>query len=447
MRKWTRRAIIPAAILLAIAASLFVCQRQIERGVIAWRIFRTGAFTPPARGSGESQWTYAWRNARFYWDFSALRVAREQRQRQLSPELRPLIAELNRRQLAGENMQYSMHIYREVRWRLNFTPDIATTRARIAALRQSLNQPQLQTEATQQQTDDGGWGLGIDPGVWYLRLYYTVEDGLSSDKAPTYPLHLLDRINSPAKLDAQLDSALFDDFTHTSEFKREELDETTSAIMRLLYGHKLTGYTFDPHLADAMRDYIEKWQNPKTGCWGQWVVDRYGRVWKMDDTGITFHVISDLHGQVQHYDRIAKRLIELDKLDFPAGPRMSGRYENHINWDFVIIFRYAWPSLDEPTRARVRDEMQQMLDWCLSQSLQADGSFKTSEIDDTLGDAQMYGVSFLRDSGYFDPAKRFWTNRSFPDSEAVRGRIRERLEATGLGDPSLREAYDDLTAK
>ena len=91
-----------------------------------------------------------------------------------------------------------------------------------------------------------------------------------------------------------------DDFTRTGEFNREELDETTSAIMRLLYGHKLTGYTFDPRLSDAMRNYIDKWQNPETGCWGQWVVDRYGRVWKMDDTGITFHVISDLHGQVQH---------------------------------------------------------------------------------------------------------------------------------------------------
>ena len=78
---------------------------------------------------------------------------------------------------------------------------------------------------------------------------------------------------------------------------------------------------------------------------------------------------------------------------------MSGHYENHLNWDLVIVFRYAWPSLDEPTRARVRDEIQRMLDWCLSQSLQADGSFKTSEIDDTLGDAQMYGAWFLRDAG------------------------------------------------
>ena len=65
----------------------------------------------------------------------------------------------------------------------------------------------------------------------------------------------------------------------------------------------------------------------------------------------------------------------------------------------------------------------------------------------TLGDAQMYGVSFLRDAGYFDATRRFWTSKNFPGSEAVRGRIRVRLEATGLGDPSLRQAYEDLTGK
>jgi hypothetical protein len=430
-----------------IAASILVFRIQIERGMIAYRIARSGIFTPPVPSSGESRWLRLWRAAGFYWDFSDLRIAREKRLEQLNPELRPLIRELNRRLVAGENMQYSMHIYREVRWRINFTPDVAATRAGINNLRQSLNEPQKQAQATRQQPEDGSWGLGIDQSAWYLRLYYTVEDGLTRDQKPQYPLHLLDRVNSPEKLDAQLDSVLYDDFTRTGRFNREELDETASAMMRLLYGHKRTDYAFDPRVASAMRSYVEKWQNPETGCWGQWVVDRYGRVWKMDDTGITFHVISDLHGQVQHFDRIAKRLIELDKLDYPAGPRMSGHYENHLNWDLVTVFRYAWPSLDSATRTQVQAEIQQMLDWCLSQSLQPDGLFKTSEIDDTLGDAQMYGAWFLRDAGYFDATKRFWTSKQFPDSGAVRDRIRTRLETMGLNDPSLQQAHEALTEK
>ena len=441
MSRFVRRGFISITLLLAFGVGFWECREDIERGMIAYRIYHAGILTPPP-DTAKSEWDARWRAARFYWDFAALRIAREKRLKQLNPELRPLIRELDRHLAAGENMQYSMHLYREIRWRMNFTSDVPTTLSRIDDLRRSLNQPGLQAQAAQQQPEDGSWGLGIDPNVWYLRFYYTVEDGLSSDTVPKYPLHILDRINSPEKLNAQLDSVLHDDFTRTGEFKREELDETASAIMRLLYGHKQTGYTFDPRLKDAMRLFVDKWQNPETGCWGQWVVDRDGRVWKMDDTGITFHVISDLHGQVQHLDRIARRLAELDKLDYPAGPRMSGHYENHLNWDLVVVFRYAWPSLDEATRASVRGEIQQMIDWCLSQSLQQDGSFKTSEIDDTFGDAQMYGAWFLRDAGYFDSAQRFWTDKSFPDSGAVRSRIAARLNAVGLSDPSLKSAYD-----
>ena len=78
---------------------------------------------------------------------------------------------------------------------------------------------------------------------------------------------------------------------------------------------------------------------------------------------------------------------------------MSGRYENHLNWDAVIIWRYAWPHLDEKSRRAVRAEISRMLNWCLTESLQPDGSFKTSALDDTFGDAMEYGVSFLKDVG------------------------------------------------
>jgi hypothetical protein len=54
----------------------------------------------------------------------------------------------------------------------------------------------------------------------------------------------------------------------------EELDETFSALARLLYGHKQTGYAFDPALNGALRQFVARWQNSETGFWGQWLVDR-----------------------------------------------------------------------------------------------------------------------------------------------------------------------------
>jgi hypothetical protein len=77
---------------------------------------------------------------------------------------------------------------------------------------------------------------------------------------------------------------------------------------------------------------------------------------------MTFHVISDLKGQVQHQDMIARRLLQLDRVNFPAGIRFDGHYENHLNWDAVKIFRSAWPTLDAPTRQQIRGEISRMLD-------------------------------------------------------------------------------------
>ncbi len=161
----------------------------------------------------------------------------------------------------------------------------------------------------------------------------------------------------------------------------------------------------------------------------------------MDDMAMPFHVVSDLHGQVSHLDTIAKRTLQLDRVNFPAGVRFNGHYENHLNWDVVKILRLAWPMLDDGTRDQARAEISRMLTWCLRQSLQPDGSFKVSDLDDTSGDAYEYGVDFLVETGYFDSRERFWTKETFPGAENVRTRIGMKLKQTGLNDPKLNGVY------
>ena len=429
------------AVVILLVSGYFNRER-LERVVVATSVYREHIFTYPQVVPGESRWSRFHEYAQFYWDFSGFIIAREKRLKRFDPVLKPLVREIGGRQTAGEGMQYSMHIYREIRWRLNFTRDDTATRARIDDLRASLSRPDLQKLATEQQASDGSWSLGIN--VWYLTLYYSVEDGLDNGKTPTYPMSFLDRINSPAKMTAQLDSDLYDRLPQTGEFNREELDETFSALARLLFKMKPSGYAFDPALPGALTAFVARWQNPSTGCWGQWIVDRQGRVWKMDDMGITFHVVSDLRGNVPHLDLAAKRLLQLDDVNFPAGILFDGHYENHLNWDAVKIFRYAWPYLDDSTRQQVRAEISRMLDWCLTKSLQPDGSFKVSDLDDTVGDAYDYGVYFLRDVGYFRSGDRFWTDQDFPDSAAVRDRIEAKLKSIGTNDSGLKDAYDTL---
>ena len=440
-----RRWLIPISLIVALMVTIYASRAQLWRIAIAASVYRAGIFTAPPPIADESRWHRVRDAAQFYWDFSQIPTARQKRLELVDPTLRPLVKEINRRQAAGEDMHYSMHVYREVRWLLNFTSDIAATQARVSDLRQSLTQMEEQKLAHEQQPSDGSWGLGIN--AWYLRFYYSVDDVQECRFAPRYPLAFLDRINSPEKLDSQLDSDLFDDFTKTAVFNREELDETFSGVTRLLFQTRPTGcYAFHPQLKDALRAFVDRWQNPETGCWGQWLVDRQGRVWKMDDMGMTFHVISDLKGEVQHKDKIARRLLQLGRVNFPAGILFDGHYENHLNWDAVKIFRSAWPSLDDGTRQRVRGEISRMLKWCLTKSYQPDGSFKVSDLDDTQGDAFRYGIWFLQEAGYFQRKDRFWTDQDFPGSKAVHNQIEAKLRSIGLNDPALKEAYETLHA-
>jgi len=428
---------------LALALVVYINRAQLSHALIADSIYRKHIFTPPPRLQSESQWQRLREEAQFFWNFSEIPIARERRLKRLDPTLRPLVKEIGRRQTAGEDMEYPMHMYREVRWRLNFTSDIAATQDRITDLSQSLAQSAKKIRTADQQSPDGSWAPGLD--VWYLKLYYSVDHVSECRMAPQYPLTFLDRINSPEKLTALLDADLHDDFTRTGVFNREELDETFSALARLLFKNSPTRcYAFDPRLGDALVAFVNRWQNPATGYWGQWMVDRQGRIWKMDDMGITFHVISDLNGHVNHLDQIAKRTLQLDDVNFPAGIRFDGHYEDHLNWDVVKIFREAWPSLDEATRQQARAEMSRMLTWCLAHSYQPDGSFKVSDLDDTPGDAYRYGVNFLAELGYFQSKDRFWTDQQFPESRSVHDHIEAKLKSMGLNDPGLKEAYDTL---
>jgi hypothetical protein len=436
--------LIPFAAVLVLAAIIYLNREFLLRVAIAYRIYRAHIFTPPPPAPGGSRLQRLHTEAQFYWDFAEIPIAREKRLKQVNPFLQPLVKQINAAQAAGEDMQYSMHIYREIRWLLNFTPDLSATWADLAALRRSLSEREKQKLAAEQQPD-GSWALGIN--LWYLKLYYSVNQAERCVGHPKYPLIFLDRVNSPGTLTAQLDSDLYDDFLRTGVFDREKLDETFSALARLLFKSKGSPcYVFHPELGEATRSFVNRWQNPATGCWGQWLLDRQGRIWKMDDMGMTFHVVSDLHGQVKHLDQIAKRLLQLCYVNFPAGLRFNGHYENHLNADAVIILRYAWPTLDAATRERARGEISRMLTWCLTQSLQPDGSFKTSDLDDTTGDAYEYGVWFLDEVGYFNSQKRFWTGHDFPNAPTVRTRIAAKLKATGLTDPGLKRVYEMLEA-
>jgi hypothetical protein len=126
------RTVILLTCILVLALIVYTNRVPLSRALIAGSIYRKHIFTPPPQLQGTSQWHQLREEAQFFWDFAEIPVARTSRLKMLNPTLRPIVKEIGRRQTAGEDMGYSMHIYREVSWRLNFTTDVAATRERIA---------------------------------------------------------------------------------------------------------------------------------------------------------------------------------------------------------------------------------------------------------------------------------------------------------------------------
>jgi hypothetical protein len=92
-------------------------------------------------------------------------------------------------------------------------------------------------------------------------------------------------------------------------------------------------------------------------------------------------------------------------------------------------------------------EIDRMLSWCLGESLQPDGSFKVLEGDLSQEWAEFFGVEFLVQTGFFNPAQRFWTDRPFPQSEAIRAKIRTFIEThahTGVSGDNYAGALGQL---
>jgi hypothetical protein len=90
-----------------------------------------------------------------------------------------------------------------------------------------------------------------------------------------------------------------------------------------------------------------------------------------------------------------------------------------------------------------------MLTWCLHESLQPEGSFKPDEgTSDSLEESDSWGVSFLARIGFFDRARRFWTDEDFPDAEQIRQRLIgyiEKHKATGgAGGTYYEHALEEL---
>jgi hypothetical protein len=97
-------------------------------------------------------------------------------------------------------------------------------------------------------------------------------------------------------------------------------------------------------------------------------------------------------------------------------------------------------------RRQARRELGRMLDWCLDTAIAADGTVVARAAAESLPESYYFAIAFLDTVGFFDPAKRFWTRRRWPQTAALREGFLARLDAFNQNEPMARMARDRLGA-
>jgi hypothetical protein len=350
-------------------------------------------------------------------------------------QLRELQLELARQTSEGRATPCSRQIFLEGRWLVFYSAHWDDVERRLADLREMLSRPSDPPEAREQLEADGSYDHCSH--AWFLKLDSTieeVEDRGERGEKPKYPLKLLERIDSPDKLKSYLDSLLVSDVAKTGIDNRFELNIALTSIERFIVGHVGQVYRFAPGMKEALFAYEDNFlQNPETGFFGAQYRLADGTIRKTADLSVTFHIVSYRQETIQRLPQMMRTLLAMKGQEYPFGWLEEGQMSNHHNYDVARLFRVGWPQMDKTQRELARTEMRNMMDFCLKETMNPDGSFKMMD-EDTVGSSFLFPISLLNELGYFRPSLRFWTWESFPDAMKMADRVESRIKAMGLTD-------------
>lgn len=308
---------------------------------------------------------------------------------------------------------------------------------------------------------DGLWGACYKE--WFLKVVASYDhlEKLSDDQPKPTPTPLprfLERINTPDKLTGYLTTISVSDVAKTGVDHEREFNDMLATLMQMILRGRPQHYIVDPKLKATLLDLIlHRFRNPSTGWWGESYV-RDGRVEFVDDLSITFHTVSYLQqclncadGRVPDMPEVIDTTLAVKDLDYPVGWLWKGERWNHNNMDIVTLFKDGWQDATDAQRKAMAAEIDKMLHWCVTESLQPDGSFKPMIPDGSIEEGEDYGVAFLARTGFFDKSKRFWTDRDFPEAREVRERliayIQKHQLSGGEGGDQYKSALEELGVK
>ena len=372
-------------------------------------------------------------------DFRAFDPRYREKKNAASERLRQLQAEMIAQQRRGRKTPCTRQVFMEARQLVHDTADWARIARVLDDFEARLKAPKDPHDGSQVQADGS---FGCCSSEWFLKLDATTDELITLKlkfRRPPHPVRLLDRVNTPEKLRAYLDSVLISDVRRTGVDTRHELNSSTSCLTRLiLWSGTLRGlptrYPVDAALKRALLEYEDdRWQDPATGYFGTWYRTADGGLVKTADLSHTFHLVSFRQGDVKHWPEIVATTLAIKDREYPYGWLEDGKMSNHHNYDAARLLHLGWSHATAAQRDEIRGAIRRMIRFAVDESLQPDGTF-LDPAEDTLGSSFYFGVAMLHEVGYFGRTSRFWTDESFPRAEEVRKRVRAKIRSLGLDD-------------
>jgi hypothetical protein len=359
--------------------------------------------------------------------------------RTIFPEIRAVEGLLDREEAAGGDTVRPRQAIGELQWRLQYTGDAAAAAKTFERVRALAAEP---PSAVPSRDEQGSFGIGTD--VWFLKLDASVDPMLAEgfDIGSNSP-HFLDRVNDPDRLRNYLADLVVSRLAQDGIDRRKELNFATADLVRLILRQRPSGYSWDPRLASVIRDFIACWQDPTTGFFGaDYEID--GQRWRTADLSMTFHMARYLEGRIGHWPRLIDTLFQIRDDRYPNGWLDDEGITSHNNYDVAVLFSLGWPHMHPEQRDCARHELDCLLRWCLETAIQPDGTVVARAAGESLAESYYFTIAFLDTVGFFNPAKRFWTTREFPEEPALRAGLERRVLALHHNHPMVPMALDRL---
>jgi hypothetical protein len=358
--------------------------------------------------------------------------------RAVEPEVRAIQARLDREEARSLDTSCLRRALRELRWRLEYTADAEGIRANLERIRTLAALPRPPSAGPD---EEGSYGAGTE--VWFLKLDASVDHFLAAD-FDGKPPRFLDRINDPDRLERYLEGLLVSRLAQEGIDHRKELNFATADLVRLILWRRPKNYRWNPRLEAVIRRFVANWQDPATGFFGA-TYEIAGQRFRTTDLSLTFHMARYFEGRIGYWPKLIDTLFEIRNDRYPNGWLDDEGTTSHNNYDVATLIQLGWPEMRGDQRRRARAELDRLVCWCISTAVATNGSVTARAKSESLAEGYYFTIAFLDTVGFFDPAKRFWTDRAFPGAPALREQLTHHVGRLHQGDPMARMALERLS--